>query len=234
MTPRIERVAVDALCVHLSDAIDPDLLPWLQAADQALRQRFAGCLIDLVPAYTSLLLHYDLVQLSEQQARAWAAEALQDLQPAATRSGQLHQLPVWYAPGVGPDLRAVATRLGCSQRELIRRHSQPVYQVYALGFAPGFAYLGLLDPALALPRLATPRQQVPAGSVAIAERQTAIYPLPSPGGWHLLGRMPLPLFDPHTPPYSLLQPGDQVQLVAIERYEFIRLGGDPTPCEAPA
>ncbi len=233
MTPRIERVAVDALCVHLADAIDPDIMPWLMAADQALRQRFGHCLIDLVPAYTTLLVHYDLVQLSECQARAWACEALQGLQPTTASEGRQHQLPVWYDPDVGPDLRAVAQQLGCSQSELIRRHSEPLYQVFALGFAPGFAYLGLLDPALALPRLATPRQHVPAGSVAIAERQTAIYPLPSPGGWHLLGRMPLSLFDPHTPPFSLLQPGDQVQLMPVDRAEFIRLGGDPTPCEAP-
>lgn len=231
MTPRIERVAVDALCVHFADAIDPELLPWLRAADQALRQRFADCLIDLVPAYTSLLLHYDLIRLSETEARRWIAEALNALQPTDISAGQTHQLPVWYDPSVGPDLSTAARQLQCSQAELVHRHSQPLYQVYALGFTPGFAYLGLLDPGLALPRLATPRQQVPAGSVAIAERQTAIYPLASPGGWHLLGRMPLPLFDPHTPPYSRLQPGDQVQLIPVERDEFIRLGGDPTPCE---
>ncbi|SDU32315.1 5-oxoprolinase subunit PxpB [Halopseudomonas salegens] len=230
MKPRIERVAVDALCVHLGDSIDADLLPWLQAADQALRQRFGACLIDLVPAYTTLLLHYDLMQLSDNQARAWIDQALHALQPISASAGKQHELPVWYDPSVGPDLAQTAGHLGCSQSELIRLHSRPVYQVYALGFAPGFAYLGLLDPALALPRLATPRQQVPAGSVAIAERQTAIYPLPSPGGWHLLGRMPLPLFDPHTAPYSLLQPGDQVKMVPVERDEFIRLGGDPTPC----
>ena len=234
MTPQLERVAVDVLCLRFGQQIDPELLPWLRAAEQALRNRFADCLIDLVPAYTTLMLHYDLRRLDDTQARQWIREALEDLQPLSQHSGRLHQLPVWYHPSVGPELPHLARHLGTDLAGAIRAHTSSCYTVYALGFAPGFAYLGLLQPALALPRLATPRAQVPAGSVAIAERQTAIYPAPSPGGWHLLGRMPLPLFDARTPPYSRLQPGDQVQLHAVERNEFIRLGGDPTPFTATA
>jgi len=140
-------------------------------------------------------------------------------------------LPVWYDLSVGPELTLLAQRTGWSQREVIRRHSERPYQVFALGFAPGFAFMGLVDEVLAAPRLNTPRKRVAAGSVGIAERQTAAYPAQSPGGWNLIGRTPVRLFDREREGYSLLQPGDRVQFEPISHSEFIRLGGDDTPQE---
>ncbi|MCY1446834.1 putative protein YbgJ [compost metagenome] len=116
--------------------------------------------------------------------------------------------------------------------DIVRRHSEREYQVFALGFAPGFAFMGLVEEALAAPRLATPRKRVAAGSVGIAERQTAAYPAVSPGGWNLIGRTPSKLFDRARDGYSLLQPGDRVRFVAVDRATFINLGGDDTPLEA--
>ena len=115
---------------------------------------------------------------------------------------------------------------------MIEQHCSRDYPVFTLGFAPGFAYMGLVNEALASARLATPRQRVPKGSVGIAERQTAIYPLTSPGGWNLIGRCPLTLFSAERG--SLLQPGDRVRFVSIDHAEFIRLGGDDTVMEASA
>lgn len=230
MKLRIEPVAVDCLMLRLFDAIDEAHMPWLLAATQRLRETFGAALIDLVPSYTTLMLHYDLEQLDDGQARSLIGAALHNLEPARAGSGTLHRLPVWYDASVGPELPQLAERSGLGIAGVIERHSSREYQVFALGFAPGFAFMGLVEPQLASPRLATPRQRVPAGSLGIADRQTAVYPSVSPGGWNLIGRMPIPLFD-REEGRSLLQPGDRVRFEPVDREAFIRLGGDDTPFE---
>ena len=232
MKPRIEVVAIDCLMLRLFDDIAESNMPWMLAASERLRASFAGQLIDLVPSYTTLMVHYDGLALSPAQARELIAEALTDLHPETRNSGQCHVLPVWYDLSVGPELSLLATRAGCSVSDVIRRHSEHEYQVFALGFAPGFAFMGLVEEALAAPRLSTPRKRVASGSVGIAERQTAAYPAQSPGGWNLIGRTPSALFDREREGYSLMQPGDTVRFAPITHAEFIRLGGDDTPQEA--
>jgi len=234
MKPRIEVVGVDSLLLRLFDQIDEDNMPWMLAATQRVRDAFGGALIDLVPSYTSLLVHYDLTRLNDQQARQCLWQILDGLEPAAAASARQHEIPVWYDPSIGPELQALGERSGLGVTGVIERHSAHIYQVFALGFAPGFAFLGLVDERLASTRLATPRKQVPAGSLGIADRQTAIYPLISPGGWNLIGRSPVRLFDRELDGYSLWQPGDRVCFVPIERAEFVRLGGDDSPFEETA
>jgi KipI family sensor histidine kinase inhibitor len=182
MKPRVEVVAIDCLMVRMFDVIAEDNMPWMLAASERLRSGFAENLIDLVPSYTTLMVHYDLTALTPSQARELIAEALTDLKPNPQARGQCHVLPVWYDLSVGPELNLLSELSGLSVEEVIRRHSGCEYQVFALGFAPGFAFMGLVEEALAAPRLNTPRKRVPAGSVGIAERQTAAYPLVSPGG----------------------------------------------------
>jgi KipI family sensor histidine kinase inhibitor len=228
MKLRIEVVAIDCLMLRLFDAIAESNMPWLLAATQRLRASFGAALIELVPSYTTLLLQFDLEVLTPAQARELIGASLADLQPAAQGSGQVHQLAVWYDASVGPELPLLAAKAGISQEEVIRRHCARDYQVFALGFAPGFAFMGLVEEALAAPRLPTPRKKVAAGSVGIAERQTAVYPSVSPGGWNLLGRSAVSLFEPQQG-RSLLQPGDRVRFVAVSHGEFIQQGGDDTP-----
>jgi KipI family sensor histidine kinase inhibitor len=232
MNLRIEVVAIDCLMVRLFDAIDEANMPWMLAASLQLREGFGVHLIDLVPSYTTLMVHYDLMALSPQQARVLIAQALTGLTPDAAAAGKQHVLPVWYDLSVGPELSLLSSRSGLPVEEVIRRHSQRTYQVFALGFAPGFAFMGLVEELLAAPRIGTPRKRVAAGSVGIAERQTAAYPLESPGGWNILGRTPARLFDRQIDGYSLMQPGDTVRFEAVDHAEFIRLGGDDTPLEA--
>ncbi|MBT0622614.1 5-oxoprolinase subunit PxpB [Pseudomonas fluorescens] len=234
MKPRIEVVAIDCLMVRLFDAIAEANMPWMLAATQRLREEFGAALVDLVPSYTTLMVHYDLTALTPAQARVLIGQALTDLQPQAQGSGQCHVLPVWYDLSVGPELSLLSQRSGLSVEDVIRRHSAHEYQVFALGFAPGFAFMGLVDEILATPRLNTPRKRVAAGSVGIAERQTAAYPVVSPGGWNLIGRTPAKLFDRERDGYSLMQPGDTVRFEAVGHAEFINLGGDDTPLEAQA
>lgn len=228
MTPRIEVVAIDSLMVRLFDAIDEANMPWILAASQRLREAFGQQLIDLVPSYTTLLVQFDL---APGEARQRIQHALQGLQPDAGSGGRRHQIPVWYHSSVGPELPLLAARSGLSEDEVIALHGSRDYPVFALGFAPGFGFMGLVDERLATPRLSTPRKRVAAGSVGIAERQTAAYPAVSPGGWNLIGRTPLRLFERD---HSLLQPGDRVRFVAVGHAEFINLGGDDSPLEAQA
>lgn len=228
---RLEVAGIDSLILRLFDRIDEANMPWMLAASHRLHRVFGDALIDLVPSYTTLLLHYDLCQLDAAQVRAKVAEALADLRPADTGGGREHQLPTWYDRSVGPELQLLARRSGLSEAEVIAHHSRHEYQVFALGFAPGFAFMGLVEEILATPRLSTPRKRIAPGSVGIAERQTAAYPVASPGGWNLIGRTPARLFGRDIDGYSLLQPGDRVRFVPIERAEFLRLGGDDSPLE---
>lgn len=229
---RVEIVAIDCLMVRLFDVIDEANMPWMLAAAARLRDGFGQRLIDLVPSYTTLMVHYDLLQLNPNQAQELIHQALTDLAPDPQASGTRHVLPVWYDLSVGPELSLLAKRSGLTISEVISRHSQREYQVFALGFAPGFAFMGLVEEVLATPRLNTPRKRVSAGSVGIAERQTAAYPVVSPGGWNLIGRTPSKLFDRQREGYSLMQPGDSVCFAPVDHAEFMRLGGDDTPLEA--
>ncbi|PYB02966.1 allophanate hydrolase, partial [Pseudomonas aeruginosa] len=145
--PRIEVAAIDSFVLRLFERIDEANMPWLLAAEENLRAAFGAALLDLVPSYTTLLLQYDLLQLDPGEARARIAAALSHLRPKRQDGGRLHVLPTWYDPRVGPDLEPLARRKQLGVAELIRRHSQHEYRVFALGFSPGFAFMGLVEEA---------------------------------------------------------------------------------------
>lgn len=218
---RLEPAGAEALLLVLADAPGADLPLRIAVLAERIRLQLGELLTDLAPGWTTLLLHYDLLrtdhlQLAERLApllEAWLAE------PQAPVAGRLHEIPVLYA---GEDLAGVAQVCGLTVSEVIELHSAGEYRVGAIGFAPGFAYLGELSERLALPRLATPRAGVPAGSLAIAERQTAIYPQASPGGWHLLGLCPWKLFDVRRTPPCPLALGDRVRFVPIDEAHYRR------------
>ncbi|NDL69085.1 5-oxoprolinase subunit PxpB [Vreelandella alkaliphila] len=231
MKLRLETAAMDALTVRLFDTIDESNMAWIIAADQTLRNALGEALIDLIPSYTTLLVHYDSQQLTFAQVSTLIRNSLCHLTPAESQDGQLHEIPVWYDESVGPELGGVAKRAGLSVDALIERHCSHDYCVFALGFAPGYGFMGLVDEDIATPRLKTPRRKVAAGSVGIADRQTAIYPLLSPGGWNILGRTAVPLFEYAKRGEPLLRPGDKVRFKAISKKEFEAAGGDTTPME---
>lgn len=228
--PKLERAGLDGWMVRLFDSIDETNLLWLTALAEECESVFGGALVDLVPSYTTLLVVFDPFQMTPCEARQKLLDILATLRPAeAGTSGKLHELPTWYNLQVGPDLKRVANMSGLSVEAVIDAHCGREYRVFALGFAPGFAFMGLLDQALTCPRLETPRQKVPAGSVAIAGQQTAAYPMVTPGGWNLIGRTPTRLFDRTREGFSLLRVGDRVRFVAVTREAFEARGGDVTP-----
>nr|WP_298121373.1 5-oxoprolinase subunit PxpB [uncultured Pseudoxanthomonas sp.] len=225
--PHIEPLGDDALLVRFGDGIDDDTNLRVHALALHLRRLAPAWLRDLVPAYASLGVFFDSAYMPGEDPREVIAQAVagwSDPQsPLENATPKLHEIPVCYGAGFGEDLAAAARELGLAEAELIARHSAPLYRVAMIGFAPGFPYLLGLDPALALPRLATPRARVPAGSVAVGGAQTGIYPHTSPGGWRLLGRTPLVLFDARRDAPSLLLPGDEVRFVPIDAQAFAAL-----------
>lgn len=212
--PRVEPLGDSALLVVLGEGTDPQLLAWVAGlVDRIGRADLAG-VRDIVAAYGSVAVFFDPLTQDGDALAAQLARAAQEAEthpPPSPRT--THVLPVRYD---GPDLADVAERTGLSPAEVIRRHSEPDYGVHFLGFAPGFAYLGPLDPSLVLPRRTEPRRRVPPGSVAIAGGQTGVYPLATPGGWHLIGRTEAVLFDPARDPPNLLAAGDRVRFSPVE------------------
>jgi inhibitor of KinA len=175
---------------------------------------------NLHPAYCSLLIKFDALELNHDNLVEILHDFLNRLKDVTLPEPRSLEIPVCYGGEFGPDLDYVATLHEMSPDEVIRLHSSVTYVVYFLGFAPGYPYLGGLPASLATPRLATPRQQVPAGSIAIGGNQTGVYPLATPGGWRLIGRTPVAMFRPDSDTMSLLTIGDRVRFVPISRSIF--------------
>lgn len=216
----------DAIIVYLGRETSPEVAAHVQAAATAVARALDTDLVDLVPSYASLLIIYDPLQTDHLSVTHRVRAALESLQAAAMDAGRTVVLPVYYAPESGADLETLASNAGLSVEEVIALHSGSEYRVYAIGFAPGFAYLGEVDERIAAPRLATPRQKVPRGAVAIADRQTAVYPATSPGGWNLIGRCPTRMFDPDANPTMPVDVGDRVRFEPVTREQFLALGGE--------
>ena len=216
----------NALIVYFGDQPSASIAQQIAQTTAYLRLSIGELLIDLVPSYASLLVIYNPLQTDHLHIRAAIRIALNEASTEQQQSqGALITLPVYYSAESGPDLQSLADRKGLSVADVIAIHQQTEYRVYAIGFAPGFAYLGEVDQRIACPRLATPRQKVPAGAVAIADRQTAVYPAPSPGGWNLIGLCPEPMFDPNAEPTMPVQVGDRVRFKAISREQFLERNG---------
>ena len=187
-----------------------------------------GCfIIDLIPSYASLLVIYDSLLTDHHLMKLEIEKSLKKIASTeSSNNGTLVELPVYYSPESGPDLQSLSHLVGLSTREIIELHQSIDYRVYAMGFAPGFAYLGEIDSRIAAPRLQTPRLKVPAGSVAIADRQTAVYPCQSPGGWNLIGLCPETMFDMAKTPPTPIKVGDRVRFQQVTRREYMALGGE--------
>ncbi len=202
-----------ALLVELGDEIDAGLNARVHALAAALPP-LSG-VIESVPGYTSLLVHFDPEQISANALRSHILRALENLGERILEHSRVIEIPTRYGGEFGPDLEFVAQHNQISPDEVIRRHTAQPFLVFMIGFAPGFPYLGILPREISAPRLDTPRAKIPAGSVGIAGRQTGIYPRESPGGWRVIGRTDVQLFDPNRDPPTLLAPGDLVRFIAI-------------------
>ena len=224
--PRILICGEDAIVVEFGDSIDPAINDRVYALAAAIEEAGNASVVELVPTYRSLLVQYDAELSTVDEMTGF----LKDL-AAGSRPGDpgnngprsVYELPVSYGGEDGQDLENVAQHAGLTAEEVIAIHSGTDYRVYMLGFAPGFPYLGGMDERIATPRLATPRVRVPAGSVGIAESQTGVYPSASPGGWRLIGRTPVSLFDPGADPPVPFLPGSFIRFVPVTVEEAARV-----------
>lgn len=205
-----------ALLATLGSTIDEQTNRRVHALAHALAQSGIAGLGECVPGYATLLVHYDPLICDMGMLAAQIERLLSSGWTLDTLKNGMISIPVRYGGEDGPDLAFVAQHTGLSEVEVIRLHSQPLYTVFMMGFTPGFPYLGGMDYRLSTPRLATPRERIPAGSVGIAGDQTGIYPVDSPGGWRIIGRTTRSLFDLDAQPPFLLSPGDRLRFVPVE------------------
>ncbi len=240
MKTRIEQVNENSLLIRFGDSIDNSLPPMIASANSFLLHSFAELVTDTIPAYTTLLVIFDDNAIELESFIFKTKNLLAEWQESRdthdiishTKNSTEVVIPVYYAPEVAPDLENLAREKQLSIDQVIQIHSDRTYTVYAIGFAPGFAFLGDVDQRIATPRLDTPRQNIAKGSVGIAGLQTGIYPRPSPGGWNIIGRTPKEMFFPDVTTENLcaLKIGDRVRFNPVSKNEFIALGGCLDSC----
>ncbi|MFY0545402.1 5-oxoprolinase subunit PxpB [Brevibacillus sp. H7] len=224
-----------AVLVQFGTAIQTETHERVKQLSAYLEKHPLPGMVEYIPAYTTVAVFYDAVQVYEQQkwnttageilpAFEWVCRRIREivshLGSSVASEGRIVEIPVCYGKEMGPDLGDVARHHGISEEEVISIHAGGEYLVYMIGFAPGFPYIGGMSPKIATPRRTSPRLKIPAGSVGIAGQQTGIYPMETPGGWQIIGRTPLKLFLPQQDPPSLLRAGDQVRFVPITLEEY--------------
>ena len=208
------------LLLEFGDEISAEVNEKVRRMALAIQAESIEGMIETVPTYRSLLVLYNPLILPADELKKRLIRLEEELKQTSFPDPKLTKIPALYGGAYGPDLEGVARHLQISPEEVVRLHCSKPYFIYMIGFMPGFPYMGELPDTLITPRLKTPRLSVPAGSVAIAQKQTGIYPMESPGGWQIVGRTPIKLFDPEKDPPALLQMGDLVQFYPIEEKEF--------------
>lgn len=224
---RIVPAGESALIVEFEERIDPGVNARTIACAEAIQAARLMGVRDVVPTYRSVAVYFDPLRTNGDALTACLERAAGGAPSQIAASSAAVRIPVCYGGDLGPDLAHVASLAGLAEADVIHRHAGGTYRVFMLGFVPGFAYLGIVDERIAVPRRATPRVRVPAGSVAIAGVQTGIYPAETPGGWQLIGRTPLKPFDPSRDQPFLMKAGDTVQFYPIDRAEYERMTAGP-------
>jgi KipI family sensor histidine kinase inhibitor len=219
---RVAAAGDSALVAEFAARIDPDINERVRVLAAALRRQWGAILRDVVVGYCTVTVYFDPLQVDASwlESEIYAIEAR--TRESVPDGGASIEVPVCYDDDLGPDLPDVAGFGGCSREEVVALHTARTYRVYMVGFIPGFAYMGEVDPRIAAPRRSTPRTAVPAGAVAIAGGQTGIYPAVTPGGWNIIGRTSLKPYDPERIEPFLFRPGDEVRFVRVSRAEVER------------
>ena len=222
----IKLAGENTIIIYFGDEVAPELAEKIAFYTEFLQHSLSDFIIDMVPSYTSLLISYRLDLLSHQdfcnQVSTTLAKAIYVKQE---QSSDVVEIPVYYDPEVGLDLDRILLETELSLQEFIHIHSQRTYLIYAIGFSPAFAFLAEVDQRIQMPRLKIPRIKIPAGSVGIADKQTAVYPIDSSGGWNIVGRTPIDLSLNDYENLQRFMVGHRVKFRAIDRQEYIVLGG---------
>lgn len=219
-----------ALTVEFGNEISEKMNRRVRAFCLLLENSNIPGIVELVPTYRSVMIHYEPHIILQKQLIASIRQIVEDTPDIHLPESEIVDVPVYYGGESGPDLAHVAKAHGITAEEVIRLHSKPHYLIYMLGFTPGFAYLGGMSEKIATPRLSVPRTSLPPGSVGIAGSQTGIYPMTSPGGWQIIGQTPLVLYDPTRDEPILFEAGQRIIFRPITRDEYIETAGrEPYP-----
>lgn len=231
---RIVPASESALILYIDQPLTESLADQLKKIAAEIGLLVPSKPFEIISSYASLLIHYDPLDTDHFLVKSIVNQAIKSmlLNSQLTDQGgddkeqeQLVELPVYYSAQTGPDLERIAKHHNLQIEDVVRIHQQQTYRVFAIGFAPGFGYLGQVDTQIAMPRLSTPRSMVPKGAVAIADRQTAVYPAASPGGWNIIGQCPVLMFNPNNSPSMPFKVGDSVRFKAIDKSRFLTMGG---------
>jgi KipI family sensor histidine kinase inhibitor len=213
-----------SVCVEFGNEINQKINSEIRAFNILLNEEKIKGVVETVPTYRSIMVHYDPGVISNKQLVARLKALTGKMDKVEIPPSEVLEIPVLYGgEEMGPDMAFVAEHAGISEAEVIKLHTEPEYLIYMLGFTPGFTYLGGLNDKIETPRLKTPRVKIPAGSVGIAGKQTGVYPIDSPGGWQLIGRTPVRMYDPDREVPILPQAGQYIKFTAIDRAEFDRI-----------
>lgn len=230
---RIVPASESAIILYIDQPLTDTLAEQLQSIADGVLSLANTSEIEIVSSYASLLINYNPLKTDHFAIKQMLFQAIKLMFSDNSHTDysqqtdqKLVELPVYYSDTTGPDLARIATHHKLSVEEVIQIHQQQTYRVFAIGFAPGFGYMGQVDPQIAMPRLATPRALVPKGAVAIADRQTAVYPAASPGGWNIIGQCPILMFNPNVEPSMPFKVGDSVRFKAIDQDTFLAMGGE--------
>jgi KipI family sensor histidine kinase inhibitor len=210
-----------AILIELGSEVDPEISSMVFALTNLIKVAGLNSDLEVLPTYRSVLVYYDPLVCSYAEMFDAVNGAVEGLvEPINVNSSlKIVEIPVVYGGDDGPDLHFVADHAGITEDAVIELHSRTDYRVYMLGFSPGFPYLGGLDERIAAPRLKTPRVLVPAGSVGIAESQTGVYPNAGPGGWRIIGRTSVTLFDVNSSTPSLITPATKVRFIPVDQHD---------------
>lgn len=220
---RILTAGDSALLIEFGKEINPETNRRITALVQLMKEQHIEGIVDMIPAFCSLLINYDPRVLSYEDLKGRMEHLLKMEAKTEDTRKRVFEIPVCYGGEYGPDIENIAEHAGLSVEEVIKIHSSRDYLIYMLGFLPGFTYLGGLDERIHTPRLASPRIKIRAGSVGIGGSQTGIYPLDSPGGWQLMGLTPVRTYDPARAKPILVEAGDYIRFVPVDEKEFLRI-----------
>jgi inhibitor of KinA len=222
-TPIFRTAGDRGFIIELGQKIDPEINRKVRILASAIQVNTIQGITEIIPTYRSLLLIYDPLITTPEKFIPLIENIQKKLEDSETEPGEVIQIPVCYGGEFGPDIGNVEKSASLCKEDVIKMHSKPEYLIYMVGFTPGFPFLGGLNEKLFTPRLKTPRIKVPKGSVGIANNQTGMYPIQSPGGWQIIGRTPLNLFNPHRKNPFLYKAGDKIKFVPISQKEFANI-----------
>lgn len=224
---KLVNISENTLLILLDQVINHDNFMTVSRVVNYLKEQFSDEVLDIVPSYTSIHITFNLMKISGMDFRVKLKSAISNIDnlPDNASTKKVIEIPVYYGSDVALDLAFIATQAKLTEQEVVNMHSEKIYDVYAIGFAPGFAYLGNVDERIATPRKETPRKKVAKGSLGIADQQTAIYPSESPGGWQIIGKTPLSLIDYNSDNLTQFSSGDKVKFKPISQSEYLDMGG---------